>query len=153
MGLSNAQRQRRYIENLKAQAKGGGTAAAEIAALKDEIARLKAQARAAPRRDGGAVAGGHALASRGDARQQRSQEEIARLKAMLQEDADATALRRKVVELQAQLADARRRMKKIAKERDELQSRAKTAKVRGEASRLLTRKNYNLVVMALHPDR
>ena len=43
MGLSNAERQRRFIARLKKQAAAGD--AAEITALKAEIARLKAKIR------------------------------------------------------------------------------------------------------------
>jgi hypothetical protein len=63
--------------------------------------------------------------------------EIARLKAMLQEDVDAAKLRKKVVVLQAEMASMRRVMKEIAKERDHWQKRA--GRKYREADRLLTR--------------
>jgi hypothetical protein len=48
-----------------------------------------------------------------------------KLKAMLQEEPDAAKLRKKIVELQAEMASMRRAMKEIAKERDRYQTRVK----------------------------
>jgi hypothetical protein len=77
--------------------------------------------------------------------------EVARLKAMLREDADAAKYRKKVVELQAQMAEMRRVMKEIAKERDRYQKRVRP-KFR-EATGLLTSQTYRAIVKALHSDR
>jgi hypothetical protein len=76
---------------------------------------------------------------------------VAKLKAMLREDADATALRKKVVELQAERASMRQAMKRIARERDQLLPHTRP-KFR-EAAELLSRRNYGLLVKALHSDR
>src|SRR5262249_58397710 len=81
----------------------------------------------------------------------RLQSDILKLKAMLQEEPDAAKLRKKVVDLQVEMASMRRVMKKIAKERD--QYLARTKRKYREAKRLLTRENYSVIIKALHPDR
>jgi len=85
----------------------------------------------------------------------RLKSDIFKLKAMLQEEPDATKLRKKVVDQRVEMASMRQVMKKIAKERDEYQSRVKSYKRLGhtEIARLLTRQNYNLIIKALHSDR
>jgi hypothetical protein len=60
-------------------------------------------------------------------------------------------LRKKVVDQQVEMASMRQAMKRLAKERDQYQRRARP-KYR-EAQRLLTRKNYGDIIKALHPDR
>jgi uncharacterized protein with PIN domain len=78
-----------------------------------------------------------------------------KLRAMLQEEPDAAKLRKKVADQQAEMASMRRVMKEIAKERDQYQSRVKAYRQpkHQEARRLLTRKNHNVLLNALHSDR
>ena len=66
-----------------------------------------------------------------------------------------TVLRKKVVDQQVEMASMRRVMKEIAKERDKYQARVKAYRQpkHQEARRLLTKKNHNLIINALHPDR
>jgi len=75
----------------------------------------------------------------------------AKLKAALQEDPDAAKLRKKVVDLQVEMASLRQAMRQVAKERDEYQARTKP-KYR-ETKRLLIRKNHDALIKALHSDR
>jgi hypothetical protein len=77
--------------------------------------------------------------------------DIYKLKAMLQEEPDAAKLRKKVIDQQVEIALMRKVMKKITKERDELQRRA-TPEYK-EACSLLTSPNYRILIKALHPDR
>jgi len=85
----------------------------------------------------------------------RLKSDIAKLKAMLQEEPDAAKLRKKVADQQVELASMRRVMKEIAKERDKYQVRVKAYRQpkHQEARRLLTRKNHNVLLNALHSDR
>src|SRR5262249_44652307 len=78
-----------------------------------------------------------------------------KLKAMLQEKPDAAKLCEKVVDQQVEMASMRRVMKEIAKERDQYQSRVKAYRQskHQEARRLLTKKNYSVIIKALHSDR
>jgi hypothetical protein len=77
--------------------------------------------------------------------------DIHKLKAMLQEQPDTAKLRKKVVDLQVEMAVLRREKKEIAKERDELQEHV--TKEYREARRLLTGPNYRVLIKALHSDR
>src|SRR5262249_27163039 len=81
--------------------------------------------------------------------------DIIKLKAMLQEEPDATKLRKKVVDQQVEMASMRRVMKEIAKERDQYQNRVKAYRQpkNQEAPRLLTPQNHNVLLNALHSDR
>jgi len=85
----------------------------------------------------------------------RLKSDIIKLKAALQEDPDAAKLRKKVADQQVELASMRRVMKEIAKERDKYQVRVKAYRQpkHQEARRLLTRKNHNVLLNALHSDR
>jgi len=85
----------------------------------------------------------------------RLKSDIIKLKAMLQEEPDAAKLRKKVADQQAEMASMRRVMKEIAKERDQYQNRVKAYRQpkHQEARRLLTRKNHNVLLNALHSDR
>jgi uncharacterized small protein (DUF1192 family) len=81
----------------------------------------------------------------------RLKADLAKLRAALQEEPDAAKLRKKVIDQQVEMASMRRAMKGIAKERDEYRARV-NPKFR-EASKLLTRKNHDLLIKALHSDR
>jgi len=85
----------------------------------------------------------------------RLKSDIIKLKAMLQEEPDAAKLRKKVADQQVEMTSMRRVMKEIAKERDQYQSRVKAYRQpkHQEARRLLTRKNHNVLLNALHSDR
>jgi hypothetical protein len=77
--------------------------------------------------------------------------DIIKLKAALQEEPDAAKLRKKVVEQQEVMTSMRQAMKRVAKERDQYRVRIQP-KFR-EATRLLTRQNYGIIIKALHSDR
>jgi hypothetical protein len=77
--------------------------------------------------------------------------DIFKLKAMLQEEPDAAKLRKKVVEQNAEIASMRRAMKEIAKERDRYRLHVRPDM--RQATRLLTRANFNIIIKALHSDR
>jgi uncharacterized coiled-coil protein SlyX len=77
--------------------------------------------------------------------------DIVKLKAALQEEPDAAKLRQKVVEQRTQMASMRYEIRRVVKERDEYRARTKP-KFR-ESTKLLTRKNHDLLIKALHSDR
>jgi len=81
----------------------------------------------------------------------RLKSDIVKLKAALQEEPDAAKLRQQVVEQRTQMASLRQELRKVVKERDQYQRRTRP-KYR-EAERLLTPRNYHVVIKALHSDR
>jgi len=133
----------------------------EIARLKARIRELEAQARkstANPERHG-QVAHGHRQEfteiGRLKAEIGKLKSDIIKLKRELQEEPDATKLRKKVVDQQVEMASLRHAMKQVAKERDKYQARVKAYQQpkHQEARRLLTGPNYRILIKALHPDR
>jgi hypothetical protein len=175
--MSAAERQRRRRDRLRAAqpAKADAKPGDEVAKLKAEIRRLKTDAaRRAPSaqaRPAGADADARMrqLKTAHSRREEigefteigRLRGEIGRLKSdnrklkeMLQEEPDAAKLRKKVADQQVEMAAMRREMKEIAKERDQYEKRARrlTPKYQ-EAAKLLTVKNHNIIVKALHYDR
>jgi hypothetical protein len=85
----------------------------------------------------------------------RLKSDITKLRMMLQEEPDATKLRKKVIDQQVQMASLRRELRMVVKERNEYQVRVKAYKQlkHQEARRLLTRQTYGDIIKALHPDR
>jgi hypothetical protein len=160
--MSSAERQRRYLDRLRAgkpsvtkPTKPDDAKDREIAALKARLAELERRS-AGPqltrshRRQAGEADFSEAGKQRAEIGQLKS--DNVKLKAMLQEDPDAAKLRKKVVEQQVEMASLRQAMKRIAKERDKLQVRVGSRKFR-EAQRLATRQNHNILINALHFDR
>jgi hypothetical protein len=168
--MSSAERQRRFLDKIR----GTGTAAssspleAKCAKLKAECARLKSENATLKRGLDGQRSGsqgqlkvrpGQEFGEFGDVSEMgRLRAEIKglksdnyKLKAMLQEEPDALRLRKKLVELEADMATMRRAMKKIARERDVNQDRVKPEY--REARQLLTAPNYRVLIKALHSDR
>jgi hypothetical protein len=85
----------------------------------------------------------------------RLKSDITKLRMMLQEEPDATKLRKKVIDQQVQVALLRRELRMVVKERNEYRVRVKAYKQlkHQEARRLLTGPNYRGIVKALHSDR
>jgi hypothetical protein len=134
------------------------TAVAEIAALKQQLTqahkriaelerRSEGQLTRSSRREG--IEFGEVGKLRAEITKLKS--DILKLKAALQEEPDMAKLRKKVVDQQVEMASMRREIKRLAKERDKY--RTSTQPKFREASRLLTRQNYRLIVKALHSDR
>jgi len=129
----------------------------EIARLKARVRELEAQARksASNSERHGQVAHGRRQefteVGRLKAEIGRLKSDIAKLKMALQEEPDAAKLRKKVVEQQVEMANLRHELRRLIKERDRLQARVKP-KFRS-ATGLLTRKNHDIIIKALHFDR
>jgi hypothetical protein len=161
--MSSAERQRRYLDRLRAgkpsvkPAKPDDAKDREIAALKAELEAERARRGASPARrltrSHRREAGGIDFSETGKLRAEigKLKSDIVKLKAMLQEDPDTAKLRKKVVEQQVEMASLRQAMKRIAKERDKYQGR-QNPKYR-EAAKLLTKKNHGILIKALHSDR
>jgi len=132
------------------------SAAAEIAALKKRIAELERRGQG-----GGQLKVAHSRreefteVGRLRAEIGKLKSDIIKLKMMLQQDPDAAKLRKKVVDQQVEMASLRRIMKQVAKERDQYQARVKAYQrpKHREARQLLIRKNYAVIINALHSDR
>jgi hypothetical protein len=137
--MTGAQRQQRYMAKLLAGAKPSVTKPGKADSA--DLVRVQRQEF------------GETGKLRGEIGKLKS--DIAKLKAMLQEEPDAARLRKKVIDQQIEMASLRAAMKRIAKERDEHQARVnryQKPKYR-EARHLLTRKNHDLLIKALHSDR
>jgi len=126
---------------------------ARIRELEAELARRKAQDRAAIKLAGSARSGREVFSEAGRLRAEigKLKSDISKLRAALAEEPDAVKLRKKVVEQRVEMANLRTELRRVAKERDKY--RAFTQPKFREASRLLTRQNYRLIVKALHSDR
>jgi len=145
----------------KPAAKSGS--AADIAALKRQLAQAHKRIAELERRGEGQLT----RSTRGEGRMEfseggkmraeisRLKSDILKLKMMLQEEPDAGKLRKKVIDLQVEIAALRRELRKIAKERDEYLARVKAYKLtkHREARQLLTGQNYRVIIKAMHPDR
>jgi chromosome segregation ATPase len=152
--MSSAERQRRYWERVlqgkAAQPDDGATD--EIAALKAEIAALRAKTSARATKPARTTSRPEfSEAGRVPAEIGKLKSDIIKLKAMLAEAPDVAKLRKKVIDLQVEMASMRKTMKAIAKERDKLQHYARPNY--RAAGKLLTPKNHNVLINALHPDR
>src|SRR5262249_10752174 len=150
-----------YREYMRRRRAGIETAPAADAVKDQEIARLKARVRelTANSERHGQVAHGRRQefteVGRLKAEIGRPKSDIIKLKMMLQEEPDTAKLRKKIVDQQVEMASMRRVMKEVAKERDKYQARVKAYRQskHQEARRLLTKKNYSVIIKALHSDR
>jgi len=127
--------------------------AARIRELEAELARRKAQERAAIKPAGPARNGREFFSEESRLRREIAglKSDIAKLKMALQEEPDTAKLRKKVIEQRVEMASLRQALRRTAKERDRL--REQTQKRFREASRHATRKNYGILAKALHCDR
>src|SRR5262245_65396977 len=169
MPYKDPKRHRDYYREYMRRRRAGIEAAPAPAAAKDqEIARLRARVRELEAQARKSTSNSERRGQVAHGRRQEFTEvgrlkaeiaslksDIIKLKAALQEEPDAAKLRKKVVDLRVEMASMRRVMKKIAKERDEYQSRVKAYRQpkHQEARRLLTKKNYSVIIKALHSDR
>ena len=159
MDRTNAERQRRYIARLKAQASVSNADAvakleARIRELEAELARrppLAKKAQAAIKPAEPTRSGRFSEEGRLRAEIVALKSDITKLKMMLQEEPDAAKLRKKVIDQQTQMRGLRAVLKRTAEERDTYRKRTHP-KFR-EASRMATRETYNVIIKALHSDR
>jgi hypothetical protein len=126
---------------------------ARVRELEAELARRKAQERAAIKPAGPARSGREFFSEESRLRREIAglKSDIAKLKMALQEEPDTAKLRKKVIEQRTEMALLRQALRRTAKERDEY--RGRTEKRFREASHHATRKNYGIIVKALHSDR
>jgi hypothetical protein len=160
--MTGAERQRRYLERLLKSGKPAqqlSVTQLELAQARMRIAELEKTLESAPQHNRSQGELKVRAASRqefGEVAKLRAENvklkgDIFKLKAMLQEEPEATKLRKKIADLQAEMATMRHAMKQVAKERDEYKRRTEP-KYR-EAQRLLTGSNYRVIIKALHSDR
>jgi hypothetical protein len=160
--MTGAERQRRYLERLLNSAKPEqqlSVTQLELAQARMRIAELEKTLESAPQHNRSQGELKVRAASRqefGEVAKLRAENvklkgDIFKLKAMLQEEPEATKLRKKIADQQAEMATMRRAMKQVAKERDEYKRRTEP-KYR-EALSLLTGPNYRVIIKALHSDR
>jgi hypothetical protein len=79
--------------------------------------------------------------------------DVLRLKEALQEEPDLAKLRQKVVDQRLEIAQLKRDIKRLAKERDKLQIRATRRRREAEAEKMLTAASFRLLVKVVHSDR
>jgi hypothetical protein len=155
--LTSAERQRRYLDRIRAT--GVAAMEAQVAALKDENATLRRRIAFLERHGEGqdqlkiTRTSPQEFGETGRLRAENAKlkADIRKLKAMMQEEPEATKLRKRIVELRAEMATLRRALKEIAKERDNYRRRTKPE--HREAQRLLTSSSYRTLIKALHSDR
>jgi hypothetical protein len=166
VAMTGAERVRRFRVKHgtnKPAAKSGS--AADIAALKQQLAQAHKRIAELERRGEGQLTRSHReershpmeFTEVGKLRAEigRLKSDNTKLKAMLQEEPDAAKLRKKVVEQQVEMVSLRRDLKQITRERDQYQKRVKvlTQPKYREAMKLLMRKNHDAIIWALHADR
>src|SRR5262249_31863447 len=157
--MTPAEKQRRYRErkfgNKPRVTKSDAVAALEkrIRELEAELARQKAQDRAAIKPTGSARSGREFFNEQNRLRREivGLKSDIAKLKMALAEEPDVAKLRKKVVDQRVEMAGLRQEIRRLVKERDKAQWQ--TNKRFREAAHLAIRKNYNVIIKALHPDR